>query len=207
MTVLRSLFLSLICTCLPLPVTADSERVQRFFDDLHSLEADFRQQVTNDDQGVGQDSSGQVWIQRPGLFRWHYQQPFEQELIADGRNLWTYDPDLEQVTVKPVTEVLSDSPAMLLSGTRALGDLFDISPMPSVAGIDWFRLEPKSNDGTVEQIQLGFDGAELRLMQVLDGFGNRTRLEFDAIKRNGELAPDLFAFTPPPGTDVIGSPR
>ncbi len=182
-------------------------RVEQFFDQLQTLEADFYQRVDGGETGVRQESTGRVWIQRPGRFRWHYQHPYEQELVADGKNLWTHDPDLEQVTVKPAAEVLTDSPAMLLSGQRPVSSVFDIQSLERESELDWFRLLPLSEDATVEEIQLGFRDEELLVMQILDHFGNRTTLHFQQILRNQGLDEGLFRFIPPANADLIGTPQ
>ena len=186
---------------------SDIERVERYFAGLETLEAEFRQQVQDPEQGVMQEASGQVWIARPGRFRWHYLKPYEQELVSDGRNVWTYDSDLEQATVKSAAEVLSDTPAMLLSGGQSVAEVFRIEALAEEGGMDWFRLLPLAQDGTVEEIHLGFQGEELRIMQVTDLFGNRTWLEFFQVRRNQAIDTGLFDFSPPAGTDVIGTPE
>ncbi len=184
-----------------------ANQVEQFFANLQTLDADFVQQVQNQEQGMLQESSGHVWIHRPGRFRWNYQTPYEQELVADGRNLWTYDRDLEQVTVKPAAEVLTDTPAMLLSGGKDVTSLFSITAMTGEGTLEWYRLIPKTSDSTVQEIHLGFVGTELQVMQIQDSFGNLTRLDFQQVQRNQPLEPDLFEFSPPPGTDLIGTPQ
>jgi outer membrane lipoprotein carrier protein len=204
MPALRTLLLTgllLICS------TAAANQVERFFTQLQTLEADFVQQVQNREQGMLQESAGHVWIERPGKFRWNYHSPYEQELVADGRNLWTYDRDLEQVTVKPAEEVLTDTPAMLLSGSREVASLFRITDLKGEGQLDWYRLVPETGDSSVQEIQLGFAGEELQVMQIEDSFGNRTRLQFRQVQRNQPLDPALFRFSPPPGTDLIGTPQ
>jgi outer membrane lipoprotein carrier protein len=200
------LFLLPVSLALAAPAS-DTERVERYFAGLETLEAEFRQQVQDPEQGLMQEASGEVWISRPGRFRWNYLQPYEQELVSDGSNVWTYDRDLEQATVKPAEEVLSDTPAMLLSGGQSVAAVFRIEALAEEGGMDWFRLQPLAQDATVEEIHLGFQGEELRIMQVTDLFGNRTWLEFDQVRRNQAIDAGMFRFMPPDGTDVIGTPE
>lgn len=187
--------------------SADTGRVERYFADLRTLQADFSQQVQDPQQGLLQEAAGQVWIARPGKFRWNYTAPYEQELVSDGVNVWTYDRDLEQVTVKPASEVLTDTPAMLLSGGEPISAVFSIEPEAGEGQMDWYLLRPLARDGTVEEIHLGFSGEELRAMQVTDQFGNRTLLQFQQVRRNQEIDPARFEFVPPPGADLIGVPQ
>jgi outer membrane lipoprotein carrier protein len=186
---------------------SDTERVERYFADLRTLEAEFRQQVQDPQQGLLQEAAGQVWIARPGKFRWNYTAPYAQELVSDGVNVWTYDEDLEQVTVKPASEVLTDTPAMLLSGGELITAVFSIEPEAGEGQMDWYRLRPLARDGTVEEIHLGFDDDDLRAMQVTDQFGNRTLLQFQDVRRNQGIDPARFEFVPPPGADLIGTPQ
>jgi outer membrane lipoprotein carrier protein len=185
----------------------DTARVERYFAGLETLQAEFRQQVQDPQQGLLQEAGGQVWIARPGRFRWNYLEPYAQELVSDGVNVWTYDEDLEQVTVKPASEVLTDTPAMLLSGGEPIKAVFSIEVEAGEGQMDWYRLRPLARDATVEEIHLGFHGEELRAMQITDQFGNRTLLQFQEVRRNQAIDPARFEFVPPPGADLIGSPQ
>ena len=97
-----------------------------FFNGLITMQADFDQQVLDGNRQLLQSSQGHMWIMRPGRFRWDYKSPYKQQLVADGERLWSYDEELEQVTVQPASEVLTSTPAMLLSGDQPLELLFDI---------------------------------------------------------------------------------
>lgn len=194
-------FLGVLLTC---GVQA-GDVVGDYFASLETFEADFSQHVVDASGGNIQDSEGRVWIARPGRFRWDYESPFRQQLIANGKQLWTYDEDLEQATVQPVDEALSSTPAMLLSGYRPLGEVMQWRGIGKEGGLDWYQLTPKQNDTSVERIRIAFQSGELRVIEVVDGFGNNTRIRFTGIKRNQALDENRFVFTPPAGTDVIGN--
>ena len=102
------------------PATAVAEQlpsyVTDFFTGLDTLQANFNQQVMDGNNKLLQSSQGHMWIKRPGRFRWDYEAPYRQQLVADGERLWSYDEDLEQVTVQKAADVLTSTPAMLLSG-------------------------------------------------------------------------------------------
>ncbi|HHO68751.1 MAG TPA: outer membrane lipoprotein chaperone LolA, partial [Gammaproteobacteria bacterium] len=104
----------------------DAGRVSDWFSHLDSFHARFSQRVTDADGNPVQTSEGEVWIKRPGRFRWNYERPFEQQVVADGRHLWTYDPELEQATVKPIGEVLGVTPAALLSGVQPFAEMVTV---------------------------------------------------------------------------------
>ncbi len=177
-----------------------------FFTGLKTLEADFSQQLLDEQGAVLQSSSGHVSIRRPGLFRWDYQQPFQQLLLADGKRLWTYDSDLAQATVKPVDDALTHTPAMLLSADRPVDEAFDVKESGLFEGLLWVTLTPRSRDTTFEKIHLGFGESLMERMDVLDGFGQITRFDFREIQRNATMDTERFQFDLPDGVDLIGTP-
>jgi chaperone LolA len=145
-------------------------------------------------------SRGSLLIQRPDRFRWSYTEPFEQEIVADGKKLWVYDVDLEQVTVRPLTEVLGIGPALLLSGDyAALEENFTIQP----AKDGWLELIPKREDWDFQSIRLQMNKGVPQVIEVDSGIGQITRLTLSKLERNPKIDPARFKFTPPPGVDVI----
>jgi chaperone LolA len=174
--------------------------VQQFFSDLHTLQADFDQLVVDSNNQPLQSSQGHMWIMRPGRFRWDYETPYRQQLVADGERFWSYDEDLEQVTVQTAADVLTATPAMLLSGDEPLEDVFIIQ----ASGPESAQLTPKSDDSNVTGLQLYFSGSLLQRIQAQDNFGNTTTFTFFNLERNPELQPALFRFEPPAGADVVG---
>lgn len=190
-----TLLIQQVATANPVP-----ERVERFFSDLSTLQADFDQQVLDGNNQLVQTASGQLWIQRPGRFRWNYLNPYRQQLVADGERVWSYDEDLEQVTVQPASEILTATPAMLLGGTQPLSEVFDFS----ADGDREVQLRPKNSDSNITSLTLGFSGDDLNRIVAHDSFGNTTVFSFSNIRRNSQIEPALFVFVPPPGTDVVG---
>jgi outer membrane lipoprotein carrier protein len=168
------------------------------------VQGDFSQTVVDSTGETVQDSQGQVWIQRPGRFRWDYRTPYHQLIVADGKRLWTYDEDLEQATVKKLDAALSSTPAVLLSGYRPLSEVVTWEPEPGNDAYSWFRLRPRESDTSVDTVRLGFDGKDLALIEVVDGFGNHTRIRFSNLRRNEKLDSSLFNLQLPEGTDIIG---
>ncbi len=178
-----------------------------YFNDLRTLEADFDQQVVDSEHNIQQSSQGHMWIQRPGLFRWDYETPYRQQIVADGERLWSYDEDLEQVSVQNVADVLTSTPAMLLSGSRPMEEVFTIEELDSGSSVRQVLLTPKSGDSNVTAITLYFDVDRLVHMRAHDSFGNTTTFSFFNLERNRDLDPELFRFIPPANTDVIGDTR
>jgi outer membrane lipoprotein carrier protein len=183
---------------------------------LKSLRAQFTQTI-KDAQGHQTDqTSGELLVLRPGRFRWESHDipatgsaPTDsgQVLIADGRNVWFYDRDLQQVTVKPVDAALSATPLMLLSGGAEVRNAFEISDAGAKEGLSWVRVKPRSKDADFRQAVLGFAGGELKQMILEDKLGQDATLVFSRSERNAPVAVAEVTFTTPKGVDVIGKPQ
>jgi chaperone LolA len=191
-----------------LPAAAHAAKVPPyvtdFFAGLQTLQADFEQQVTDGNNKPLQSSQGHMWIKRPGRFRWDYETPYRQQLVADGERLWSYDEDLEQVTVQQAGAVLTSTPAMLLSGEEPLENVFNIEEVNPGGGEQHVLLVPKSDDSNVTRIHLYFSGKTLSRIRAEDNFGNTTTFSFTGFERNPTLDKAVFIFTPPAGADVVG---
>ncbi len=181
------------------------DRLHAFLDQVHSLRADFRQSVFDEDGRQLDDTSGKVYIARPGRFRWDYTEPYPQEIVGDGEKVWIYDSELEQVTVRPLGDALGDTPVMLLSSDEPVEHSFEVRAVEGPDGYAWVELTPLGDQVSFTGIRLGFDGETLRIMELRDAFGQLTRLRFESVERNPELEPALFRFTPPQGADVFSN--
>ena len=196
------LMLSLL---LALPAgTATSSPVQRYFQNLQSLRADFIQRVFDEQSRVMQTSSGQMLMQKPGKFRWDYRTPAEQIIVADGERLWAYDVGLAQVTVRKLDRALASTPLALLSGVAPIEETFTVGGVRNRDGLDWYELTPKQPQPEFRLLRVAFKGETLVSLELEDSFGQRTRLDFQKLERNPTLDPALLKFTPPPGVDVVG---
>lgn len=200
-----------VFVCLLLMMTqahADSgiERLQTFSSQLKTLRANFVQSLYDQQQKVVQTTEGSVLLQRPGRFRWDYQKPYLQQIISDGANLWIYDTDLAQVTVKPFDNALGAAPIGLLSENRPLAEDFNLKELGPRENLLWVELEPKVKDTDFTIIYLGMDEAGMRVMELRDTFGQVTQIQFKDTQLNTDIAADTFMFVPPAGVDVIGTP-
>jgi chaperone LolA len=185
-------------------VAAGRQKVESFLQGLQSLQAQFKQTLTDRNGQALEQASGTLAISRPDRFRWDYRDPNEQLIVADGSRIWLYDADLQQVTVRKLDDTLSATPAMLLSGQGNLQDNFNVMQASQDGGVFWVRMEPKRDDTDFKWVRLGFDGAVLKFMELADKLGQTTHLEFAQVERNPALDPSRFTFTVPPGADVIG---
>lgn len=183
--------------------TVFAATLHAYLGNVNALRADFQQTVQGEGAGKQQPSSGKLSVQSPGKFRLEYLKPFKQLYIADGKRLWSYDEDLEQVTVKAQKELLANSPAMVLSNPKDLDKVYLVQANGTHDGVDWFTLKPKTSDSGFESVRLGFAENKLKVFEMRDSFGQTTQLQFSNMQYNPSLKADLFSFTPPKGVDVI----
>jgi outer membrane lipoprotein carrier protein len=191
----------------PAPATA----LDAYLSNLKTLRAEFTQVVTDGQRQMVQKARGVLAIKRPGRFRWELTPDggaAPQLMVADGRNLWFYDQDLEQVSVKPAASALTATPASLLSGDGKLAEFFDVYPDGRRDDLNWVRVVPKRADADFREARLGFRGvgSELRRMVLKDKLGQTVTLDFVTSERGAAVTDAEVSFTPPPGADVIGTP-
>jgi outer membrane lipoprotein carrier protein len=200
---------ALVLAAIPAAAADDSlARVEAWLKSVHTLSADFVQVVRNRDGQIGSRVTGTLSLSRPDRFRWDYRDPYVQVIVADGRKLWLYDADLEQVTVRPLESGLGSTPAMLLSGTGSVSESFTAGAVERDGEWTWCRLVPRQHGSDFESVSLGFDDrGGLVAMQLVDKLGQSTELNFSNVELNKKLDPALFRFTPPKGADVIGDAK
>jgi chaperone LolA len=179
------------------------DQLDAFLKGLKTLEADFQQSLFDENLNRLEDSRGAFLLSRPDRFRWDYRQPEAQLIIADGDKVWIYDRDLSQVTERAMGAALGATPAMLLSSDRPVGENFEVSELRPSGGLEWIGLKPRLSDTGFSHIRLGLDRNVLKLMELIDSFGQLTRIEFSNIRRNPRIDPSAFEFEPPKGVDVI----
>lgn len=180
------------------------DRLNNFVQEVTELQADFQQTVIDTDGQVVEEATGQFLLSRPGRFRWDYDTPFPQQIVADGERIWFYDVDLEQITVKLQDEALAETPAGLLSGNTLPEAEYHIRELESEDDLQWVRLVPKETDNNYQTVALAFDANGIREMLMVDSFDQRTRLVFKNLQINPDLPASRFEFKAPPGVDVVG---
>lgn len=182
---------------------AAAQRLTQLLSQAHTLTARFSQ-LSLDGSGTQlQESAGELSLKRPGLFRWHTDKPMEQLLVSDGKQVWLYDPDLEQVTIQTLDQRLSHTPALLLSGdVSQIREHFAITYKEGGSVVD-FILKPKSKDSLFDSLRLSFRSGVLNDMQLIDSIGQRTNILFMSVKMNQPLDDKTFKFDIPEGADVI----
>ena len=206
----RLLTTFLLAACAQVASADGLQSLEGFMMGAKTGRADFSQTVTSpgkDGQAPKvKTSSGSFEFQRPGNFRFDYKRPFEQTIVADGKTLWLYDVDLNQVTQRSQSQVLGSTPAALLASAPDLSALkadFKLSSAPEQGGLQWVLAEPKAKDGQIKSVRVGFAGDTLATLDITDSFGQRSVLTFTNMQVNTQLAPATFQFKPPAGADVV----
>ncbi len=186
--------------------TADTglTRFNDFMTGVKTLEATFTQEVVSENGNIGRTSLGTIYLSRPGKFRWEYETPIPQKIISDGKKIWVYDEELEQVTVKNIDSALGASPAAILMSSGAVAKDFNVVERPAREGLKWVELKPKVASRDFNRILVGMDDRGVQGMDLYDQFGRITMIRFQESEMNPRISNKMFAFKPPPGTDVIG---
>jgi outer membrane lipoprotein carrier protein len=188
--------------------------LRRFVVNTKAAEGEFTQTVVAENAARrAQQANGHFAFARPGKFRWEYVQPYPQLLVGDGTRLWSWDRDLNQVTVQLIGDALGATPAAILFGEVDLDREFDLRNVDDAEGLAWVEAQPKprgeaESGNRFELIRFGFAGEHLQRVNLRDNFGQNTVIVFTRL--DASRAPDgasfnlLFNFEPPAGADVIG---
>jgi len=209
-----ALTLAMSCSVSAQDLSSGLVSLERFVRDTRSGRASFTQVVTapaRDGQlAKSKTSSGIFEFSRPNRFRFFYQKPFEQTIVADGQTLWLHDVDLNQVTARKLSQVMGGTPAALIAAApnlQALQADFTLRAMPDKDALQWVQATPKTRDGQLQSISIGFRNAgktsELAVLEIIDSFGQRSVMRFAGFEANPAFNAAHFDFKLPPGADVI----
>ncbi|HJV28727.1 MAG TPA: outer membrane lipoprotein chaperone LolA [Aromatoleum sp.] len=179
-------------------------QLKQFVESARTVQGEFDQVVTSASGRKPQRANGTLVFSRPGKFRWSYEKPYQQVLVSDGQKLWSWDRDLNQVTVKRIGDALGSTPAAILAGDDALEKNFELAEGGVADGLEWVNAKPKHAESSFESVRLGLSGGMLKRMELKDNFGQTTLIEFRAMSTNVHPDTGIFRFTPPAGADVIG---
>ena len=179
------------------------EQLRAFVATVTAATGSFSQYTVNDQGRTQPAQTGVFSFQRPGKFKWAVQKPYEQLVVSDGRQVFQYDPDLAQVTERKVDAAIGTSPAAILFGSGSLEQSFDVSALPAKDGVEWLRAKPRTADAGFSRVDIGMkDNLPVRV-ELLDSFGQTTRVDLSAIQSNPSLPAREFQFTAPKGVDVV----
>lgn len=198
----------LIALLLPLNAAASDalERMERFFANQDSYFAEFGQVILDEGLHLVEESAGLMWLARPNRFRWEYYEPFEQVVVSDGRDIWVYDVELEQASVRNASEVIDQSAAEVLSGSGNIDESYFVEDLGSQGALAWVLITPLDLETSqFESMRLGFDDETLRTMEILDTLGDTTRIEMHEVVLGRKFNEKVFEFAIPDGVDLIDS--
>ena len=180
--------------------------VNDFISDVITLSGRFEQSQIDAEGAVVEVSGGRLEIERPRRFRWTYTEPYEQWLVADGLNIWSYDVDLAQVTVKPQAEALRNTPALLLGGTSDALDQFRFDGSTVEEGTTWVRMLPVDDKAGFNRVELGFFDGQLSRMVFFDNLEQTTLVALYDVNVNEPIDAGQFEFVVPDDADLVGVP-
>ncbi len=179
------------------------DQLRSFVQAVQSATGNFSQFTVGPQGQTKPAQTGRFSFKRPGQFNWEVLKPYAQQILSDGQQIYQFDPDLNQVTVRTVDQAIGASPASILFGSGALDDAFRVSVLPDKDGLAWLRAVPRSGDAGFVHVDLGFqDGLPAHII-LLDAFGQTTHVKLSGLARNPSLSVDVFKFVPPAGADVV----
>ena len=181
------------------------QNLEAIITSIETLQANFYQEVRDEQGHLIQESSGTIKVKKPGRFIWHYETPEPQDIISDGKNLWLIDHDLEQASVQPLTKALGSSPILLLTNYRAISQDFEIRMLGEAFGLQWRALVPRVQDTEFYRVEIGLKGNQVREMKLFDQFDQTTIIRFSRVLINHRIGDKIFQFSVPEGLDVIGT--
>ena len=190
-----------------LPVNAGNNLLDVFLDGLDTFSAGFEQTLLDSSGEVLETTKGTVQLRRPGMFSWSYSEPYVQEIISDGKTLWVYDEDLDQVTISDASDAIEDTPALIFSGNYNLAEHYVINELENDAEYAWLELTPRDIESHYRSLRLAFSGDELAAMLLFDSLGQTLLITFMNGSRNPDLNRELFRFAPADDIDVIDARR
>ncbi|RLA06299.1 MAG: outer membrane lipoprotein carrier protein LolA [Gammaproteobacteria bacterium] len=184
-----------------------ANKLDKIIQSIDTLQGNFSQTLHNDKGEVLQKSTGNYFIKKPNKFYWDYKTPHKQLVISNGKSLWLYDTDLEQVTIKNATKSTKDSPISVLLNKKNLATAFKIKKLNRRENLNWHRLQSKEEDSSFKEFYVGFDDNYIKVMELHDNFGNITQILFENNKKNLSIQSSFFDYKPPKGVDIIGGKK
>ena len=209
---MRNFSVMILFFWLSLSAHASEALLEQFFVEVKTLQANFEQKVVDETGMLLEFSRGRLTLARPGKFRWDYAgtdagtnpESRGQQIVADGKSIYMYDPELEQVTRRDMRAALGQVPSLVLvqSGID-INEYFEVTDVGLTDGLSWVSLRPIDEDAGYQNLMVGFSGKQLDTIVLLDGLGNETRLSLSRVVNNPVIAADIFNFKVPAGTDVL----
>jgi outer membrane lipoprotein carrier protein len=177
---------------------------------LTDLRAEFSQTSFNKSLNATIPAQGALYLKKGGKLRWEYTEPTKQEIVSDGKTLWVYTPDLNQVNTGPAPEALAGPAGSFLAGLGRLREHFGVRVLNPAQPVDGeghvvLDLAPKRPLPTLSRLILAVEPQawEIRRAVVYDQFENTVTMRFTRVAVNSGLNDRLFSFVPPPGVATV----
>ena len=169
----------------------------------HTLQAKFTEKTLTNNGEVVASTNGDIAFQRPDLFRWYTITPSKQLILNRGQTLAIYDVDLAQVTYKNVDEQYGATPALLLSGNVSkLKEHYNIKACPNQTA-SCYQLSAKDDNDVFRRLTISFNNGILNSMVIDNNLDQTTQIQFNSVKINSTLHPNLFKLNLPSDVDVV----
>ena len=186
-----------------------SEIEQRY--DFPGFSAHFVQESTLAAMDISDQAMGRITVKRPNKMRWEYDTPDPQLIITDGKQLWVYRPDDNQVLVGVAPDFFgAGKGAGFLTDVNKLRQLFDISlEAPDEEGRPVLKLIPKKKSQDLAEVYLTVSPATYEIVRILtiNAYGDKTRIDLDEFWWENDISDELFTFAAPPGAEILGLER
>ena len=180
--------------------------LQTYVNSLKTFSADFEQIRPDEALFELNKSFGHFELNRPGKLVWEYLKPEPQKIVVDGVNLWVFDKDLDQVTVRPIADIKGDIPLSWLLYSEQIESKFTIIDVGQRGGKHWYNLTPKKAT-YFQSIEVGMLKGEMVDVWMYQGPDNVIKVSFKNIKSNLVIPLKAFQFQLPEGVDLIGEPQ
>jgi outer membrane lipoprotein carrier protein len=182
------------------------ESLQKNYDATVDFVADFRQETEVKTLNRNLKAWGKLTFKRPGKMLWRYEEPKGQFVLADGKNLYFYQPEQNQVIKSPLSNAFrSDIPLSFLLGLGNLKKDFDAAIKGTDENQYVLRLEPKGDLGGFSEVLVGVSRStsDILWISVRDAASNITTIRFSAMRKGIGVQESLFRFQLPDGVDVV----
>ncbi len=182
------------------------DRLQRNYDATSDFVADFSQETEVKTLNRALKTSGKLTYKRPGKMLWRYDTPKDQFVLADGKHLYFYQPEQNQIIKSPLQNAFrTDIPLSFLLGLGNLKKDFNATLKAAEEKQHILRLEPKSDAGGYSDILMGVSRAtsDILWVSVRDGAGNLTAIRFSDMRKGTGVNDSLFSLQIPKGADIV----
>lgn len=181
-----------------------AQRVDRHYNQLHSLKAGFTEHYEG--LGMQRTESGTLLLLKPGRMRWDYSFPAGKLFLLDGKHAWFYgrgDPQVQRIQAKQLDDLRSPL-RFLLGHTELEKEVTSLTLAAGPQGRFTLSGQPKGQERRVSRLAITVTAeGTITGMEIEEADGALTRFTFSGEVLNPALPADTFRFVPPPGVPVV----